>query len=400
MNMKNCRYYIWITCLLLFLSMPMVKAEGQIIIDGEFDDWKGLSIEYKNLNESFSKGAAVEDDQYLYIYVQANRSDNVQLSNGGEFTLKNGEEQKKLVATSIDNQFNVVIKDINYLQIVEASAKGDIVDNLATWELAIPKSFSGDCTEVIFTNISMEVKHISELQKPDQNEPDQGEVPDESGTPDESEQPDQSEGEDNQGGNTGSGIIIDGYYDDWMNWKHFELKWQNNVIANACAIRQEDQICVHVGTTYYRTDRHLNLDNIRIHINGDPKDGAQIKLRQVDANGNISTEPLNMIEDNKRYPLVALINRDGVNYVLGDAYYTTKQSQDREDFEFCFNLDVLEKALNLKLDTKDQISLTFPSIGDGSIIIEGTSSGPWLIVGLCALVALGGIYMAKKKELQ
>lgn len=401
MKMKRKGVYVCIIWLFLCLSIPMVKAEERIVIDGNFSDWEALQLEYTELKDPIKSAAAYVEEDALYLHI-IGRYNWTNLGGVAISITQADGTVKRLELQNGSKEFDLIFKDTaNYKEIAGAIGSGSLYQNVRTWEMQIPQSWCNNPVSVTIQSMTFPVNKI-ETETPDVEEPEQpeDELPDVNEPEDsEGETPDVDESKDNddeQGGSVGSGIVIDGYFDDWENLGHTKLEWDNNVIANACAVRQDDNICVHVGSAY-NENRHLNLDNIIITINHQTYHDFQIKLRLVDNQGNISTEPLNNIKQNHRYKMVAVINNNGKNYVLGDAYYATKKAHNREDFEFCMDLDVLEEALQVKLDTKDTISISFPSIGNGSIIIEGTSSGPWIIVGLCGVVALGGIYISKKK---
>lgn len=401
--MKRKGVYVCIIWLFLCVSIPMVKAEERIVIDGNFSDWEALQLEYTELKDPFKSATAYVEEDALYLHVIGRYHGTTVGGLSISITQADG-TVKRLELQNGSNEFDLIVKDSDYHEIAGAVGSGSLYQNVRTWEMQIPQSWCNDPVSITIQNMTFPVNKKAE-ETPDVEEPvkPEDELPDgnqpensEGETPDVDDSKDNND-DDEQGGSVDSGIIIDGYFDDWMNLPHTEIDWENGVISNGTAVRKDDQIYVHVGNPFYDENRHLNLDNIVISINDQRYHDLQIKLRIIDNQGNISTEPLWDIKQNHRYKMVAVINHNGKNYVLGDAYYATKKAHNREDFEFCMDLDVLAEALHVKLDTKDTITISFPSIGNGSISIEGTSSGPWIIVGLCGVVALGGIYISKKK---
>lgn len=375
----------------IFLNANAIvsKAEAPTIdIDGSFQDWISASQQLQAIsNSEFSGYAAFQDNEATYLHI-VGKSNWIGLQGDSLKYVDDAQKEHTINFSGLNGDpFILSMKDMDYREIEGASMSGSIQNNNREWEIKLPKSVTGNITKFIFHNT--EISNIPTLQ--DITSPEEPEIPVEPETPENPEEPTIPP--------TGNGIIIDGYFDDWTNLHHINIDWKNNVFAKACAVLDdEDSVCVHVGGEY-REDRHLNLDNIRISVNNGPQ--TQIKLRQYNSDGSISVEPLSNIEKNKRYEMAANIQEGGITYKLGEANYATKMANNREDFEFCIDLTELEKALGLpegSINSSSKIEFTFPSIGYGNIIIEGTTTGPLIGVGLCIAIVAVGFGLDKRRK--
>lgn len=366
----------------------IIKAEAPTInIDGNFQDWISASQQLQEIsNSDFSGYAAFQDDEATYLHI-VGKSNWIGLQGDSLKYIDEAQKERTINLYGLNGDpFILSIREMDKdNRVMEgASMSGSIQNNNREWEIKLPKSVTGNISKFIFHNT--EISNIPTLQEV--TTPEEPETPVEPENPEEPTTPP-----------VGNGILIDGYFDDWTNLHHIDIDWQNNVVTEACAVLgDEDSVCVHVGTAY-REDRHLNLDDICISINDGPT--TQIKLRQYNSDGSISTDSLSDIKQNKRYEMAAVIEKDGKKFNLGNAFYSTKMAKNREDFEFCIDLTELEKALGLpegSINSSSKIEFTFPSIGDGNIIIEGTTTGPFIGIGLCIAIVAIGLGLNKRKN--
>lgn len=377
--------------LLMFADIPNIKAAQAIIIDGLFDDWQGeqpLNLE----NGEFGTISAFQDDDNLYIHVTANNNDWANLNQQTmKITSKKRDTSILFTGSGDGDRYKLLVKNTNYDLLSGTMVNGNKVENACHWEISLSKTlFDGEDIEEI-TFLSKTLRDIPELndenhtEKPDQNE---GQKPDKDPVEDEDDKDDVCD----------DTICIDGYYDDWNNISHVDISYSNSKVHQAAAVRDEENIYLHMRSPYDKYN-HMNLNSIVIIIDGVRYDDKAIALREESDNG-IRDSELTGIKPNHNYEMAAII-RNQKKYKVGEGYYTTNNGKKREDFEVELDIEDLEEALGLKegaIANAGEIKFVFPSYGEQEIIISGTSTLPYLGVGICALFAGGALYLYRRKN--
>lgn len=384
MKLKKQMLCFFIAFLTLFgQSMGVVQAAGGIVIDGNFQDWEGANAQYVDIQDNaIAKIATFQDDRYVYVAIQGTA--NGSTLSGEQMSFTQGTTEKKLAFQNTNGNLDISLRDsVTYAVIDNSLASGSLINGANYWEVQIPKSWSGEVTKLTFKNKVVDINTISNGDGG--NTGDNGGNGEGDGGVEEVPNPGPSQ----------NGIIIDGYYDDWKNLSHGEIAWDNSVSAEGCAVLDNDRICVHLESK--NKNRDMNLDNFVIAIDDVEFPANAVKLRKVDASGNVDTNQANPNRVERMQLQAVIQGVDGKWVVLGDAYYTS-QGKQKEDVEYCMDIALLEKALNVTISSGTKIELKFPSLGTGTIILQGTSSGPYIGIGLCILVVAGASYLKFRKH--
>lgn len=214
-------------------------------------------------------------------------------------------------------------------------------------------------------------------------------------------------------GMDGTGIVIDGYYDDWMDVPKTEIDWGHRndetlITHEGAAVRDGNTLYVYFRANPDYSKKVLEKDNLRIKINGSE---YQMKVLPVDANGNKQWES-NPDLANGIYTSygVFLENRNWADFNSGEvrvdldvAYTVAKDAAGKrtagDAIEFSIDLEKLAKVLRLKVDNIREIGIQNLFFG-GDKWIESVGSPTYAV--LFFLIALpmvaAGFYKYSKNK--
>lgn len=187
-----------------------------------------------------------------------------------------------------------------------------------------------------------------------------------------------------------TGVIIDGYYDDWEDKPISILTWNSNngnAYHDVSMIKDDDYIYIFLGMhpSYHSS---IPIHAINLSINNQ---NCQLFLGY--ANSQNSTDWGRPVDVQKKGIYLGLHPFTSYpNYSLGDAAIAVYNGSDRDKLEIRVRIESLESVLGLTKGTVNHgstIRLNMPNVGAQTIELVGTSSGP--IVGI--LISVGMVAM-------
>lgn len=179
-------------------------------------------------------------------------------------------------------------------------------------------------------------------------------------------------------------ISIDGYYDDWEDKPMSTLTWRSNngeERHDVSFIKDEKNIYIYVKMhPYYQSP--IPITAIYLSVNN-----QQCQLFLAYANNQLTTDwghPVNLTKNGtyvNLHPFTYYPNNS-----LGDAAVTVSEGSTNDRMEIRISISELEKVMNLKQGTISNgstINLRMPNVGEGSVELVGTPTGPVLGIILC-----------------
>ncbi len=382
-----------------------------IVIDGSFSDWDSVPktdvVDYDiNGNpkgwDTVNQTAVVWDGDYVYLYFQTN-SDSWTAPTGGG-THNNGQYA---ITTDLGNQLLVQL-GANGTTPTVSGIEGATVAVSDTnwggphqWEVAIPASALPAYNESInfgFYKGETLVENVTDRQGSDK-----------------------PHGEFN-------GVVIDGYYDDWTYYPHETVEYATSgtdghaVDSRAALYMNDGKVYGHVSTTI---PAHLQeaggefTSAVTLKVNDSSDLEFRVRYIAVDENGNINWNPqLSGLPDGTyEYRMVSL-DAPGTSTnindlapgdeIYGTAYITVGPSKDEMEYEI--DADMLASHLRPNGEGTDithlngsdikTVSVQYGRLGQQWVSTAGTSTGPWLGIGLSVAVvaAVLGVQAARRKK--
>lgn len=376
----------------LSTEVPTIP-QGPITIDGDFSDWAGYDLNYMNASGINMLSMTcdgenvfirvVEDGSYDYSFPW--QSTNLGLtSNMGKVLWLN---------PSLTGQNENA--ELTFLGIEGSYGRCNRVDGVYNWELKIPLS-----------EIWSSVTYVSEINIVSKDNSAQPVLT--------VSNPAYVKPGDDGGLDVSSNIVIDGYYEDWSRISHTDITFNDNDKANnqlGAIYIGEDYMYVH-----YKLNRlfnsHIRVDYMEIKINGTR---YSLRVLPVDANGNYEANRENQIQSlgagiYTDYGVFLCDVPNAQNYynnLNGQAaitiYETPRTNQTLGDeVEFSLSYDTLEQLTGIKRSEIRKVELYNPHLGNQWLTAVGTSSGPWIGVGISVVAAIALYYVwdkrRKKKE--
>lgn len=368
-------------------------SQGKITVDGDFSDWDGYDFNYLNANGINMMSMAcdgenvfirlVEDGSYDYTFPWQ-RTNFGLISNMGKVLWLN-----PTVTGQNENA------ELTFLGIEGAYGRCNRVNGVCNWEIKIPLSeiwngitYVSEISMVLRDNSAQSVMTVSNPAYVNSGE--------------------------NGGLNVSSDIVVDGYYEDWNGVPHTEITFDDRDKANnqiGGIYMGEDYMYVHYKLNRLFTS-HIRVDQIEFTINGNK---YLLKVLPVDANGNYEVNRENQIQSlgagiYTDYGVFLCDVPNAQNYynnlngqVAITIYETPRTEQSLGDeVEFSLSYDTLEKLTGIKRSEIRKVELYNPHLGNQRITSVGTSSGPWMGVGVSVVAAIALYYVwdkrRKKKE--
>lgn len=194
------------------------------------------------------------------------------------------------------------------------------------------------------------------------------------------------------------GIQVDGMYDDWDNIPKTEIGYGSN---------NED--CIHYGQMHTDGQRiYAHFQTSELYTSQMPIqlwyltiNGQQFALQiRPENNGSIDWGTQMPTSEGTHTNLKVFIGYGSNNecdsqavYTIYDADHTTNTPGD--DIEFSFSLERLSEITGIPVDQMGTISLSNPNLGDKSVTVAGSSTGPFVGV-MAAFLLVVACYKKKK----
>lgn len=399
----------------IFLHSEMrIYADSTINIDGNFDDWNDLKhLDVTSSNSFYSRLLVTYDDEYIYIHGKES-----QYGVWEPYTYMRPEiitEDGSTVylsftpGDSIDyNDKNIVVRNQYYSEISGAQGIRKVTNGLGEIEIKIPISEVGVPSK-IKVNLSYDNQVEYEVSKLENGgEGTEASTEDTKGSTQENktEQTSTSQGTSQDGGNSTSGIIIDGFFDDWSDRPHsYVINWdmpsrdRNKYNCRQISmVADGDYLYVHV---IMRTPMNGEASE---QFNGNYYSvivgGKVVKVYLTTANGGAL--PGTSLGNGNYTLTMKYVNGQGIpdnTVVDGSDAKLIVSSGKPDECEFKIPLNVFEKIYGKKLEDVKEIKLENPNMFLGAIVTAGTSTSPIFAVFVCcAATLLGMVYISTRSK--
>lgn len=373
-----------------------------IVIDGDFSDWdavKKYDIVDVDQNgnpkgwDTVNKMAMVWDGDWVYLYFESNSDDPGAMTGAGpwsdgQFSIKTDLGNETLVRFGRGDQGPVVLHPSG-----STVACNNFVwaNTPHKWEAAVPASSLGYYKETInfgMYQVAPTITDVADLQG-------------------------------SKGGDFET-ITYDGKYGDWNYYPHSTLQYatggtNESVVDGRAALyadSAQQKLFGHVSTTMLA---HLNerggefTSAVSIRVNGDSDLMLTPQFAAVDADGNINWSPQLSGLENGTYEFYLFsttcrkdshnVNDSGV-VCYGKATITI--TDDQQDMEWYMDIPTLAANLHgnwgqnadaTSIDPNDihLFEANYGKIGDQWVTTAGTSTAPFVGIGLC-VAAVGAVY--------
>lgn len=392
-------------------------AESEITADGSFYDWDNVShVDIEADDSYYSRVAVKMDEEYLYLHFveqQYNQWYSYINSMVVNFTTQDGTSNALQFGTGeTDGKLTKLIVRLRngYVEVADATAYHygtNGLSGLGEWEAKIPLKNIGKITSlnaelgngIIYEPTEEELKLD---QKIEDKEDGDAFIPEQ-----EEEKEDTDSGKENA---AASSIRIDGFFDDWADKMHYlVINWdmpQNQRTENNCrqfsALYDDENIYFHVvmrkdgNEEFQSNEYHMEANGKEVIFvlrdkddrkitfpNGDRTSRTQeagVYYRQGQAAGFPDLTP---IENSKAY----LVVKDGKP----------------DEVEFSVPVSAFETVYGKPVGEFTELTVWNPNLMENQkLTIAGTSTAPWIIAGIGAVIAVGGfiVYHRKKKKAQ
>lgn len=406
-----CLVGVIMACMLGFSAF----AEGEITIDGSFYDWENVShVDIQANNSYYSRVAVKMDNDYLYLHFveqQYNQWYSYLNSMVINFTTQDGTSNAfQLGIKETDGKLTKLVVRLRngYTEVQDAAAYHYGVNGLSglgEWEAKIPLKNIGKITSlnvelgngVTYEPTEEELKLDQQIEDKDDGDvyiPEQGSEKEDADSDEES--------------SAASSIQIDGYFDDWADKMHYlVINWnmpQDQRTVNNCrqfsALYDDDTIYFHV---VMRKDGNEEFQSNEYHMEANGKEVIFV-LRDKD-NKNV-TFPNG--DRTNRTQEIGVYYRQGQAAGFTDltpienakAYLVVKDGQP-DEVEFSIPVSAFETVHGSPVGEFTELTVWNPNLMDNQkLTIAGTSTAPWIIAGVGAVIAVGGVVVYNKKKTQ
>ena len=353
-----------------------------ISIDGNFADWQAVD-EKTVKKDALDSMAAVFDGDWLYLLIKEDKSTEEGSigwsgeSGNGHFTIKTD--------TNRNSTFKVALKNGK----PEINVEGASIEySNRKYELAIPKSFIKEYKQSIsisyYATENEEIVIVDELLN--------------------------LQGEEESENKNFAGISYDGLFGDWSYYPHSLIEYStsggNKADAEGALWTDDDYVYGHV--TSYENINNGEFQNFSIKVNDNANKTLNVaplilddsgKIVRIASRGDVS----NLEKGVHEYYLIDYETGESfqgkkpedVNAVVGKIYVSIGASKD--EFEYIVDMEKLAQKNNVsKSDLKD-IKAKYIQIGNEWVAYAGTSTGPLIGIGICALLVFWAYFMRQRK---
>lgn len=386
------KWFISICIIFLFFTLKTEEVHGEqvLIIDGSFGDWEGIEhVDISNSSNVFSQAAMVYDEQFIYIHVKEEKSGQWATNYPTIKMVCNGTSKDIVIVrndySGNDGIFDLSIKNSWYANISNTEAKVLRKQGYNEWEIKMP------IYDIFISNSNQTSNNVKTIVVESLNASwSQGGAVSLSGAyigdeippiPDPGEEPGLS------------GIIIDGYFDDWENMPITEIGYGPSNMNQASLVKDDHYIYL-----YYEMNANNNwmpLDGINLSVNGNT---CQIFIRYAKEDGTIdwSRDVYHLSEG--IYPELSSFTYSYNNRLGATAVSIGHNNR----LELRVDIATLETALGLTQGTINSgatISVTLPSLGSGKLEAQEVSTGTfaWILISIGTAFSLFW-YQRKRKS--
>lgn len=369
-----------------------------ITIDGNFKDWAGVT-KYDascpnpaHLN-CIEKAAMVLDGDTVYLYVKEKQGG----SAAGAGTHSNGN-----FAITTDLGHTLLLHFHKDGTVTSAQASGITSRHVGTqWEAAVPARFLPRYQNTInfglyatdSTDPKPFVKNVSNLN-----------------------------GSSGNAGKFNGSITYDGQYDDWLDYPHALIEYAT---AGTQADQPDGEGAIYCdgkniyGHVYTEMPAHLNehggelglaQSSITIRVNRNDNEVFYPRLISVDSQGKIDWNPTAVSSPGTRefylvdtqgghdniHTLDDLKKGDRGNRIYGKLTMTLDSSK-RDECEYYIDVKALADRLGIDANDIQYVEQRFGRIGQQWIGTAGTSTFPFLGVGICIASVAAAVLVLRKK---
>lgn len=390
-----------------FSPVDVKAADAKVVIDGEFNDWKGIeAVGVKDKTTLYDNMAVTYDDTYVYMHVEETTSDPWETRYPTLF-FKTNDSVKQIVLSRASYLYADGVASVNvlnswYQSIAGASGKVLRKDGKYEWEFAVPlqalvasegnepttepaaMTVDGVAVRVAINGFDMEVVASKLGDAEDKSEDVTPVIP---------EQPEDMDEPNKDAEPTKTDIVIDGYYDDWKNAPATLISYGSwNQHGEYILEHHKGKLLIDDNNLYINVDmcktyhQQIPLDMLNITINGETR---AFCIRYENSDGTVNW-------DSSVYALAEGIHTNLGFYAVGDAKstlgdvaVTIAPGHEGDSFEVAVNLDKLLQYYNIDksaVSNGAEIKFYSPNIGPEAVVIVGTSTNPVLGILLCLLM--------------
>lgn len=386
------RICVMVIVLMTLLMPTTVKATTEFVIDGKYDDWKG--IESEEISSMFYKNiTVVQKEDMLYIRaveMGSNAWENYYSYAAPMVTTEDGSSYEFKIVS--DDGSDMAVRDSGYNLVSGAEGvrtKGDTYE----WEMVIPLESTSKVSEF---KLKTDYNNYTTLNVV------QYENKESEGTTEQTEPTKPTEttssGIIEDKSNSELGIVIDGKYDDWtdkphsfvVNWDMPEDQRNENNCRQVSLIKDDDYIYMHIVMINGWED-NLNGTEYALSL-----DGNTIGIYLYDELGKPLNADRESYTSGNYYLDVYYKNRTGDledSTMVDDALATfTRYDNKADEAEIKIPVEIFEIIFNMDVSDVKEITVSNPNLWTGTVSTAGSSTNAMLGIVLCIVVAIGGYF--------
>ena len=402
-----------------FLAFPAnADSYSGITIDGDFSDWDSVVKYDVELTDTcrVNQVAMVWDGDWIYIYMDEAMSHSASWSSSntagtnGQYCITTDGNNETLVIYVTDNGANgnkIEVTDINTNTVLNNENGGLQVafnSEYLTWgepsltEIAIPASALPDYISTLSFGFYLGdtlISDVADCSGMSHDDPD-----DPTPTP----------------YNDGSGIEIDGDYEDWRYYPRTIIEYDTSGThfshhdADGSIMSRDGKAYLYCCTNYFEDEDTgyafgAELTEVTVWVNGAY---TQIRGIELSPDGSLDWDAYKQRELSPGTHHFALFYygdaqaSSNVNNVqpgdtyLGDMYITVGEYQD--ETEFWFDIATLAERAGVTPSEAMTIDVQFHRVGKKLLSASGVSTGPVIVIALSAVAAGSYFTYSRRKK--
>lgn len=201
-----------------------------------------------------------------------------------------------------------------------------------------------------------------------------------------------------------SGLVIDGYYDDWKSYPITEITYTSNntkSIHVGQIYTDGEKVYVHFAMNDLYTTQ-MQIQQMTLTINGQSFAlGVYPVKEDHSVDWDFYNNEMRSLPNGIYKNLGVVINY--TQYCDSEAamtiYDSTHQPDTKGDeLEFAFSLKDFQRITGLNTDQISSITIKNPNIGSQEVSWAGTSTAPWIGVTAAVVLCIAGFYTYKHKK--
>lgn len=184
----------------------------------------------------------------------------------------------------------------------------------------------------------------------------------------------------------GSGIMIDGYFDDWESMPKTGVYYSESMTNQGSIMKDDDYIYLYIEMASSNTSQ-LPMDGINLTIN---EVECQLFVRYPNSSDTTDWgRSVSGLVDGIYTGLAPFTYNP--NNKLGDAAIRISSGNPNDQLELRVNISALEEVMGLEAGTINSglsITVSLPNVGDQKLEIVGTSTGTIIGIGISMMVVM------------